>query len=311
MSVNHFHPRNKHQGHYNFELLIQSYPDLEPHIVKTQNGEASINFHKNESVIALNKALLLCFYPLEFWHIPEQYLCPPIPSRSDYIHHLADWLNQNGIDHKQVHALDIGTGANLIYPIIGTQEYNWKFTASDIDSISLKNAQEIIDKNKVLKPNIELRKQKNEHRIFDGIINHSDFFDISLCNPPFHNSKEAASEGTMRKLKNLGKEGKSLSLNFGGKHNELWCQGGELAFIKRIMNESQMFKNQCIWFTSLVSKKDNVKPLKRHIKKLNVEDVKTIEMLHGQKQSRIIIWSFLKESKIAELQKNKRRIQAK
>ena len=301
MSVNKLHPRNKHQGQYNFDILVKNYPDLKPYIVKNKNGEDSINFHDNKSVIALNKALLLSFYPINYWSIPDNYLCPPIPSRSDYIHYLADCLYQNGLNHKKIHALDIGTGANLIYPLIGTQEYNWKFTATDIDPTSINNAQEIIDRNKTLQALIELRSQKNERNIFKGVITENDFFEISICNPPFHNSKEDAEKGTYRKLKNLGKKEESLSLNFGGKHNELWCSGGELAFVKQIMNESLLFKNQCIWFSSLISKKDNLKPLKRHLKKLNVHALKTIEMLHGQKHSRILIWTFLNEKEITHL----------
>ena len=58
----------------------------------------------------LNRALLKADYGIDFWDIPPNYLCPPIPGRVDYIHHLADLLarsNNNEIPRgPQIKALD-------------------------------------------------------------------------------------------------------------------------------------------------------------------------------------------------------------
>lgn len=39
-------------------------------------------------------------------------------------------------------------------------------------------------------------------------------------------------------------------LNFGGQQQELWCEGGEVAFITQMIAESQQFGRQVKWFTS-------------------------------------------------------------
>ncbi len=116
-----------------------------------------------------------------------------------------------------------------------------------------------------------------------------------MCNPPFHASMDAAAKGTQRKWKNLGK-GDSNKLNFGGQNAELWCPGGELQFIANMIDESTAFADQCLWFTTLVSKKDNLKPLYKLLNKAKVAEVKTVDMAQGQKTSRFIAWSFINKN---------------
>ena len=89
-----------------------------------------------------------------------------------------------------------------------------------------------------------------------------------MCNPPFHGSLAEADAGSQRKRKNLGLENRqSAKLNFGGQKAELWCAGGELAFIGNIIGESKQYAHQVLWFTSLVSKSVHLKPLKSLLKK--------------------------------------------
>jgi 23S rRNA (adenine1618-N6)-methyltransferase len=40
-----------------------------------------------------------------------------------------------------VRVLDIGVGANCVYPLIGHAEYGWRFLGVDIDEAALANAQ--------------------------------------------------------------------------------------------------------------------------------------------------------------------------
>jgi 23S rRNA (adenine1618-N6)-methyltransferase len=46
----------------------------------------------------------------------------------------------------------------------------------------------------------------------------------------------------------------------------------------------------------LVSKKDNLEPLTRVLENAKVADYKIIEMVQGQKVSRFLAWSFVKEN---------------
>ena len=284
------HPNNPHKGKYDFEVLSKNIPQLKEYIRKNPRGEDTIDFSDNEAVILLNKALLKTFYNIDNWDIPKSFLVPPIPGRADYIHYIAELLEKK----DNVKVLDIGTGANCIYPIIGSQSYGWNFVASDIDSKSIENAQKIIDANKNLKDKIILKLQKNRDNIFEGIIDKTDRFDLTMCNPPFHSSLEAAIKANERKVSNLNKGNKEIKkgFNFGGQKAELWCNGGELLFLKKMAKESVKFSSQVNWFTSLVSDKDNIKPLGKLLEKLGAKEVKVLEMSQGQKISRVLAWKF-------------------
>ncbi len=284
------HPNNPHKGKYDFEVLVENLPELKQFVKKNPRGEDTIDFSNNEAVILLNKALLKTFYNIENWEIPKGFLVPPIPGRADYIHYIVELLDKK----ENIRVLDIGTGANCIYPIIGSQSYNWSFVASDISKDSILNAQKIIDSNENLKDKIELRLQINKDNIFSGIIKNNEKFDLTMCNPPFHSSLEEAIKANERKVNNLSKDNKAIKkgMNFGGQKAELWCNGGELLFLKKMINESAKFSKNVSWFTTLVSNKDNLKPLIKLLDKLNVKDVKILEMSQGQKISRVLAWKF-------------------
>ena len=286
------HPRNKHQGRYNFEELTSKSEELSVFVRPNPYGDLSIDFSNPDAVKALNTALLKTHYNLEFWDIPQGFLCPPIPGRADYIHYIADLLSQQNSNNiptgKKIDALDIGVGANCIYPIIGNHEYGWSFIGSDITRTAIVSAEKIIDNNKQLSKAVKLRLQQNKRFIFTGILNEK--VDVTICNPPFHRSLKEAQKANNRKTKNLGLK---KDLNFGGQHNELWCEGGELKFIRDMVFESRRFKTDCFWFTTLVSKKENLKPIYRTLKKVEATEVKTIEMGQGNKSSRIVCWTFL------------------
>ena len=286
------HPRSKHRYRYDFKKLTESSPQLSPFVAPNKYGDMSVNFFDAEAVKALNKALLKLHYNIDYWDIPTQYLCPPIPGRADYIHYIADLLNET-VKEQTILGLDIGTGANCIYPIIGHQTYNWSFIGSEIDENTVNFAREIVDNNTGLKDAIDIRLQENRVHKFKGILKPDEYITFSMCNPPFHASADEAKKATQRKLKNLkGKQYKNPTLNFGGQHNELWCKGGEARFIKDMIFESKHFGNQCKWFTSLVSKASNLKGIYTDLKNVKAKDVRTIEMGQGQKTSRIIAWTF-------------------
>ncbi len=301
------HPRNKHRGRYDFIQLIAANPALENFVRLNAYHDASIDFANPEAVKALNQALLKQFYCISGWDIPAQYLCPPIPGRADYIHYLADLLALSNTSvtgqPKVIRVLDIGVGANAIYPIIGCREYGWHFVGSDIDVVALANAQQIIDRNADLSSLITLRLQTSASTIFKGIVQQGEIFDLTMCNPPFHTSLAEAQAGTQRKWQNLSKnasnelgkhypQAKSVALNFGGQAGELYCAGGEVAFIERMINESKEYATQCVWFSTLVSKATNLPSIYRALKKVNAAQVKTIDMAQGQKKSRIVAWTY-------------------
>ena len=291
------HPRNLHRNSYDFETLITSVPELKHYVFKNDYDTLTINFSIPKAVRLLNKALLLKYYNVKDWDIPEGNLCPPIPGRADYVHYLADLLAEDNGKipmGTSVKGLDIGTGANLVYPLIANHSYGWEILGTDINQGSLENAQKILESNPDLEENIQLKLQPDSNLIFKNIILSKDRFTFSMCNPPFHESEEDAMLGNRRKSNNLRKKKvDKTNLNFSGNASELWCEGGEITFIKKMINESVQFSSQVLWFTSLVSKKDNLHQLTTLLKNLKVPEFKTIDMAQGQKISRILAWTFI------------------
>ncbi|WP_064196896.1 MULTISPECIES: 23S rRNA (adenine(1618)-N(6))-methyltransferase RlmF [Emticicia] len=289
------HPRNPHRFRYDFRELTNLNEALKPFVFVNKFGAESIDFSDQDAVKALNQAILKQFYNIPNWDIPQNYLCPPIPGRADYIHYLADLLadnNKNTIPTgKRNKVLDIGVGANCIYPIIGSQAYGWDFVGADIDPVAIKSAQNIVKSNNVLANKIEFRLQPSSNHIFKGIINPNESFDASICNPPFHASSTAAAEGNERKNRNLGLKNTN-KLNFGGQNAELWCEGGEEAFVRNMIFESKEISQQITWFTSLISKKEHLLSIYYYLKQVNALQVKTFNMAQGQKISRIVAWTF-------------------
>ena len=296
---NSLHIRNKHRERYDFPELINSDPALEPYVFTNSYGDLSVDFSNPDAVRTLNKALLKYFYRISYWDIPAGYLCPPIPGRADYVHYMADLLGlaNGGVipKGKSVKGIDVGVGANCVYPIIGHQEYGWSFLGTEVDVVAVKAAKAIVDANAALSNSISIRHQPNKQQVFNGVIKPGEFYDFTMCNPPFHASAEEALAGTTRKLRNLGKgKGKVPTLNFGGKDTELWYEGGEAAFIRNLIMESQNLSRQCLWFTTLVSKSQNLPYISTMLSVMvKAAEVQVVEMAQGQKVSRFIAWTFL------------------
>ena len=299
------HPRNRHRGRYDFAALSEALPTLKDFLVANpfDASELTIAFADPAAVMALNAALLKVFYQVESWRVPPGYLCPPIPGRADYVHHAADLLardrNGNIPRGPAIRVLDIGVGANCIYPLIGHREYGWRFVGSDTDAVALSAAQQIVDANAGLAAAIELRLQKSAQKIFEDILTPDDRFDFVFCNPPFHASARAAEAGSARKWKNLGKPQSRESrpkLNFGGQAAELWCEGGEVGFVCRMVAESAHLqtqnRTQVSWFSALVSREDNLPEIYSALKEVRAGKVETMAMAQGQKKSRIVAWHF-------------------
>lgn len=328
------HHRNQHQGRYDMAALVEALPALSDYLILNPRSEQTIDFADQAAVLCLNQALLLHHYGIQDWQIPAGYLCPPIPGRADYIHYAADLVAKYQLSPRngQTRVLDIGTGANLIYSLLGASVYQWQMLACDIDQAALDNAAEILQHNPALATQIQLRLQSDKQSIFRQIIQPGEHYQLSVCNPPFYESAADAQAENRRKTRNLARHqqtrmspgpepvvpldsgvntdtvssndpwAKAKSApdhraldkqrNFGGQNNELWCEGGELAFLKRMARESKEFATQVDWFTSLVSKQEHVPMLLEYLKRQGAKKTEVVKMAQGQKISRFIAWTF-------------------
>ena len=289
------HAQNPYGNRYDLKRLTKHYHALEKFIVLNPSGEETIDFSSSEAVFALNKSMLLADFKLGDYELPSGYLIPPVPGRLDYLLHVRDFLTEkfNVSENSQLNGLDMGSGANGIYCILGAQHFNWKMVGSETDAKAVEIVNANIQKTKGLNDKIEIRHQQDKGSLFKNTIQANEQFDFVVCNPPFHSSKEEALKGSLRKVKNLGgyavKE--KFLLNFEGQANELWCNGGEVLFIKRLIKESVGFKNQVKVFSTLVAKSDSVAAIKKQLSKVKA-NFEVIPMALGNKKGRYLMWWF-------------------
>lgn len=291
------HPRNRHVAGYDFAALARGSPALARFVRPGPTGTPTVDFADPAAVLALNRALLRHDYGVAQWELPPGYLCPPVPGRADYLHHLADLLGEDNAgappQGSGTAVLDIGVGANAIYPCIGVREYGWRFVGTEIDPVAIAWARRLVASNPTLTGRVEIREQQAAAGIFRGVVAPGERFAASVCNPPFHGSASEAEEGTRRKLRNLGGGARpSLVRNFGGRGGELWCSGGESAFVRRMIAESARQPELCGWFTTLVSSRDSLPAIERALRAVNPLQVRIVPMAQGQKRSRIVAWRF-------------------
>lgn len=287
------HPRNRFGAGYDFAKLLAVSDTLADYVRPTPGGHASIDFADPDAVASLNQALLLSEYDVR-WSLPIGALCPPIPGRADYIHHLADLLaGATGKPPRgaSTRIIDIGSGANCVYPIIGASEYGWSFVATEVDQTSMRWARQVVRINRPIAKLIEHRLQPNPLHVFAGVTGPGDRFAASMCNPPFHASAAEAAVGNTRKRRNL-KLANAAALNFGGQRHELWCPGGEVGFVERMIAESAARPRLCRWFTTLVSRSEHLTRLRTSLRAVKPAAIECIDMSQGQKKSRILAWTF-------------------
>jgi 23S rRNA (adenine1618-N6)-methyltransferase len=290
------HPRNPHRARYDFPRLVTALPALAAHVRPHPVAGDTIDFADPTAVLALNRALLLAHHGLARWDLPPGALCPPVPGRADYLCHVADLLPPVA-SAADIAVLEIGTGAGCIYPLLGARMLGWRFIATDIAPDSLRWAADLLAAN-ALADRIELRLQPDAAAVFENVIRSGERFALSICNPPFHASAVEAEAGTRRKLRNLGAvagrrdaHGRPV-LNFGGRAHELWCPGGELGFVGRMIAESARRPGLCGWFTCLVAKSAHLPLLQDALGRVSAAEVRVLPMRHGEKFSRILAWRF-------------------
>ncbi|EAR91078.1 ribosomal RNA large subunit methyltransferase F, putative (macronuclear) [Tetrahymena thermophila SB210] len=244
---------------WDFDELAIHYPPLNDYVFINERGRTTIDWTNTAAHKTLNQAILAVQFKIVYWDMPQDQLIPTIPSRLNYlewIHNKLQSLKINNEQSNQIKAIDIGTGASVIYPILGASKYNWSFIATELSDASYQNAKKIINNNPQLKNKVELR--KSQGNIFKDIIQKSDG-DISftMCNPPFFSEHEE----------------KQIWVNAQMKENEYICEGGELQFLKQMFEESKIFANQIKIFTSLVGKQTNFEQFLQYLKQQNIQNL--------------------------------------
>lgn len=163
------HPRNKYADQVpDFTALSSAFPDLAQHVKHSAQGTANIDFRSPAACKALTKALLKHDFNIT-WDVPDKHLVPPIANRSNYIHWLEDLLQLSPPSGSEtITGMDIGCGANCIYPLLGAALNGWQFVGTDITDIACEWARKNVNANPHLEHLIEIRKTGASNQPLDA-----------------------------------------------------------------------------------------------------------------------------------------------
>ena len=268
-----------------FLLLIKEFPELKKYILKQDKDkkeEIAFDWSNNDLSLLMTKSILNYYFNIKYYHIPKGYLIPPIPSRLNYLNLIKSLLTSkyNGNIINDIIGIDIGTGANIIYPILGNSLFKWKFICTEINDEAYNNAKIILQKNN-LEQNITLIKQKNKNNIFLGILNQENKYSFSICNPPYYDYE------TEIKLDDKKRDNE---FNF----DEVYYKQGEFGFFKRYFEESICYKKNIFLFSILIGKKSNSEFIYDKINSYNniIKLCGLKKIMTGNNVRYIIYWSF-------------------
>ncbi|KAI0188272.1 hypothetical protein EV127DRAFT_131316 [Xylaria flabelliformis] len=282
--------KNLYTTEPNFAHLGQKYPEFGALL---KDG-VHLDFTNPEAVMALTKTLLKSDFGLEI-KLPSNRLCPPVPNRHNYILWLKDLLDSTSSSYteqyepeREVTGLDIGTGASLIYPLLGcTQRSGWGFVATDIDAESLASARE----------NARLNGLESRIRIVDrGGSGESlipldelniESIDFVMVNPPFYSSETELLDLARQKAQ-------PPHSACTGAPVEMVCEGGEVKFVGRMIEESLSLGGRVQWYTAMLGKLSSLEALVEILKGHNIDNFAVTTFIQGSKTRRWgLAWSFI------------------
>ncbi|XP_049873217.1 U6 small nuclear RNA (adenine-(43)-N(6))-methyltransferase [Pectinophora gossypiella] len=291
MALNKYmHPRNIYKTPPDFLMLSKSYEEFSSIAKKDITGKVTIDFKDPRSLRVLTKCLLKSDFGLDVV-IPEDRLVPTLPLRLNYVLWIEDLLNSVG-RKENIKGLDIGTGACAIYPLLAAVTNKWYMLGTETDKESIQKAQENIERNN-LQHIIQLSKNPTSslmEYLFadDGEL----LFDFCMCNPPFYsNIQELCESRSPARLP--PKNG------FTGSPQELITEGGELSFCRKMIEESKIYKDKVLIFTTMIGHKYNLRELMQDLTADNIQHTST-EFCQGRVTRWGLAWTF-KDLNISKL----------
>lgn len=319
-------------------------------------GEAYLDWACPAATVALTRTLLWQDFQIR-WELPAGCLCPTVPSRINYLLWLDDLLasrsstppstkSAGAFSHSRQETprpgvasssaaaarwpafgatarsgrqrvIDIGTGANCIYPLLGSALLGWTFLGTERDEVSVVAARRNVELNG-WSDRIEVRAargakavgsaaddpihaatdpaqpeahedvqiDRDEPPILHGLLRPGEVFGACMCNPPFYDLHEQP-RGRWHTASG------ATSTRCSATESEMFCTGGEVGFIRRLVRESLELRHVVGWYTSLVGRKASLAPLLRELRTHAVPRVETCELSQGTTSRWVLAWSFV------------------
>jgi len=286
MSLNQYmHPRNPYRHKKpNFKALALKYAFFRSVASTTVSGKVVLDFHQPEALKALLKALTKEDFGLDL-EIPADRLIPTLPLRLNYLYWVDDLLkfvrpNKSGLD---ITGLDIGGGASCIYGLLGCSLFNWRFFSLDVDESNLVTAQQNVDRNG-LGGRVSLVRTGVEERLEDVISRSVGEVDFVMCNPPFFADDDEKESTTRSDARPQPWSVSSASTV------EAVTAGGEIGFVKKIIESSLILRDKVGIYTTMLGKKSSISPLKILLTSFGLHNVATYEFCQGRTMRWGLCW---------------------
>ncbi|CAI7578163.1 unnamed protein product [Penicillium bialowiezense] len=204
----------------------------------------------------------------------------------DLIDSTAGGLGEGYDRDREVVGLDIGTGCIGIYPLLGcTTRPGWKFVATDIDSENIRTAKQNVALNE-LESRIRIIESHPDGPLFPLEKLGHERLDFTMCNPPFYTSPDELVESAKQKKR------PPFSACTGAEV-EMVTRGGEVDFVRKMIDESLHLRDRIQWYTSMVGKMSSVSVLVETLIKHGNHNFAVTEFDQGAKTKRwAVAWSW-------------------
>ncbi len=181
--------------------------------------------------------------------------------------------------------LDIGTGASCIYPLLSCAQRPWHFVGTDIDETNLSYARKNVELN-----GLQSRIRILPRRATDKLVPLDDLevesIDFVMTNPPFYESEKELLSSAKQKSR------PPLSACTGAPV-EMVCEGGEVAFVSRLISESLILRERVQWYSSMLGKLSSLEIIIDELHENGIDNYSVTELVQGAKTRRwAVAWSF-------------------
>lgn len=211
-----------------------------------------------------------------------------VPNRHNYILWLKSLLDSSSYSEPggKLIGLDIGTGASCIYPLLGCAQRPWSFIATDVDPENLKYATQNVALNH-FQDRIKVHPRSSST---DPMIPLDELelkrIDFTMTNPPFYESEAGM-------LKSASKKDRPPHSACTGASVEMVCEGGEVAFVSRILEESLSLKDRVQWYSAMFGLVTSLEIMVDKLRELAIDNYAVTEFIQGNKTRRwALAWSF-------------------
>lgn len=282
------HPRNVLRTAPDYTKLAIKHKDFR-HVCELElNGKVTVNFRNERTLRELTKMLLLEYFGLHVDFAPGS-LVPTLALRLNYILWLEDLLSPLKLD--KVRGIDIGCGSSCIYSLLAAKKNQWQMLALESKQSNIEYARENVKRNQ-LEDLVEVYAQPDKQSIFKSYFETEKrvlSFNFCLCNPPFFDSTAENPFGGNTRNPQRRPAPKNVRT---GSAEELTCTGGEVQFVQRIIEESEVFKDRVSIFTSMLGVKANLPKILDFLKERQITNVSTTEFHQGHTTRWAVAWTF-------------------